>query len=83
MYNKIVPDFLTHYYESSSGPFQSLSTLPIEQAERVLEKIREEGIIFASQRSSDYLRLTGDIFFSFVAGTRLTCALRSVRSKPR
>lgn len=52
----IMPDFLTHYYESAAGPFSNLSMLPLEQAEQILEEIRRNGNRFASQRSSDYLR---------------------------
>src|ERR1044071_3662680 len=50
------PDFLSHYYENSAGPFSNLSMLPIEQAEQILEEIRKDGNRFASQRSSDYLK---------------------------
>jgi hypothetical protein len=50
------PDFLTHYYEKSTGPFSNLSMLPIEQAERILEEIRGNANRFASQRSSDYMK---------------------------
>jgi len=50
------PDFLTHYYENSAGPFSNLSMLPPEQAEQILEEIRRAGNRFASQRSSDYLK---------------------------
>ena len=51
----IIPDFLSHYYENSAGPFSNLSMLPLEQAEQILEEIRRNGNRFASQRSSDYL----------------------------
>ncbi|RPJ22456.1 MAG: hypothetical protein EHM33_23485 [Chloroflexi bacterium] len=51
-----MPDFLTHYYENSAGPFSNLSLLPLEQAEQILEEIRRTGNRFASQRSSDYLK---------------------------
>ena len=50
-----VPDFLSHYYEKSAGPFSNLSMLPVEQAEQILEEIRRNGNRFASQRPSDYL----------------------------
>ena len=50
------PDFLSHYYERADGPFANLSTLPLEQAEQILEEIRRNGNRFASQRSSDYLK---------------------------
>ena len=56
MNQMIMPDFLTHYYENSAGPFSNLSMLPIEKAEQILEEIRGNGNRFASQRSSDYLK---------------------------
>jgi hypothetical protein len=52
-----MPDFLTHYYENSTGPFSNLSMLPLEQAEQILEDIRRNRNRFASQRSSDYLEI--------------------------
>ena len=52
-----MPDFLTHYYEASRGPFRNLSLLLPEQAEQILEGIRQEGVIFASRRSADYLEV--------------------------
>ncbi len=55
----IVPDFLTHYYEKSAGPFSNLSMLPPEQAERILESIRQDANRFASQRTGDYLAKRG------------------------
>lgn len=51
----IMPDFLTHYYENSAGPFSNLSMLSIEHAEQILEEIRRNGNRFAGQRSSDYM----------------------------
>ena len=50
-----IPDFLSHYYEAADGPFRNLSDLPEEEAEAVLERLREAGDRFASQRASDYL----------------------------
>lgn len=52
----IIPDFLTHYYEKSAGPFSNLSLLPLEQAEQILEGIRRDANRFASRRSDDYLK---------------------------
>lgn len=52
----LMPDFLTHYYEKSAGPFSNLSRLPLEQAEQILAQIRRDGNRFASQRSGDYLQ---------------------------
>ena len=52
----ILPDFLSHYYEASDGPFRNLSDLPHAEAEAVLEQIRQGGQRrFAGQRTSDYL----------------------------
>lgn len=49
------PDVLCHYYEFSRGPFRTLSDLPPEQAEAILDAIRREGAVFASRRAQDYL----------------------------
>jgi hypothetical protein len=52
----VMPDFLTHYYEQSAGPFSNLSMLPLAQAEEILEEIRRNGNRFASQRARDYMQ---------------------------
>ena len=50
------PDYLSHYYEASDGPFQNLSDLPLAEAEGILDEIRRSGgDRFASQRKADYL----------------------------
>jgi hypothetical protein len=49
------PEMITHYYEASQGPFRSLSDLSLEEAESILQRIRQESIVFASKRSIDYL----------------------------
>jgi len=46
---------LYHYYETAHGPFRSLSTLEPGEAEAVLERIRQAGGVFASQRPPEYL----------------------------
>jgi hypothetical protein len=51
-----LPDYLSHYYEDSDGPFRNLSDLPLAEAEGILEEIRKSaGGRFASQRKTDYL----------------------------
>ncbi len=55
MSSQTVPDFLSHYYEASDGPFRNLSDLPEAEAEAVLERIRRAGDRFASQRRDDYV----------------------------
>ncbi|MDP4147229.1 MAG: GNAT family N-acetyltransferase [Bacillota bacterium] len=52
-----MPKYLYHYYEASVGPFKSLTDLPLEEAEKILEDIRQEGITYASKRSKDYIVL--------------------------
>lgn len=52
-----IPDFLSHYYEASEGPFRNLSDLPEMEAEAVLQHIRQAGNRFASQRQDDYLAI--------------------------
>lgn len=57
MHSRTVPGFLAHYYEFSKGPFLSLSRLGCERAEHLLRQIRQQGVVFASQRSDDYLQI--------------------------
>lgn len=48
---------LYHYYEEEKGPFRSISDLPDEEAEAILQRIREEKTgIFISKRPDDYLQ---------------------------
>ena len=56
-YDVVCPNFLSHYYEAATGPFVNLSDLPFDVAEQVMEHIRQEGNIFASKRSGDYLTI--------------------------
>lgn len=53
----LLPDFLTHYYEAADGPFRNLSDLPAEQAEALLDRIRQAGRGFAARRRGDYLAI--------------------------
>jgi hypothetical protein len=53
----VMPDFLSHYYESTKGPFLNLSDLSLTEAEAILDKIRQDGLSFASKRASDYLKI--------------------------
>jgi hypothetical protein len=57
----MVPDFLAHYYEAAAGPFVNLSDLPVEQAETILDRIRQEGQVFASRRAQDYLAIRREL----------------------
>lgn len=49
--------FLYHYYEASIGAFISLSDLTLDEAEKILDHIRDEGLVFASRRSKEYMRV--------------------------
>jgi hypothetical protein len=49
--------YLFHYYDKELGPFKNLSSLPIEQAEVIMNRLKAERRGFASQRSDDYLRI--------------------------
>lgn len=57
----MVPDFLCHYYPCAETPFRSLSDLPAQEAEAVLEAIRQRSEGFASQRSADYLTIRREL----------------------
>jgi hypothetical protein len=61
MENVICPEMIIHYYEASKGPFRSLSDLSMEEAESTLQRIRQEGIVFASKRNMDYLSIRKSI----------------------
>lgn len=56
-----VPPVLSHYYDKATGPFRSLSDLPLDQAEQVMAAIRAAGTGFASQRSADYLIIRAEL----------------------
>jgi hypothetical protein len=56
-----VPDFLSHYYEASRGPFRNLSDLSLGEAEAILRRIRKEKDTFAGRRSADYLAVRRDL----------------------
>lgn len=49
-----MPD-LYHYYEKAAGPFRSLSGLPAEAAQKILNGIKQENAVFAAQRFEGYL----------------------------
>ena len=59
--NNMMPDFLSHYYEASRGPFRNLSDLSLEVAEVILDRIREEKDTFAGQRTASYLAIRRDL----------------------
>lgn len=52
---------LHHYYEHECGPFKNLSDLTQEEAEAVQGRLREQGDVFASLRSQDYLAIRRQI----------------------
>jgi len=56
MNSQTIPDYLSHYYEATDGPFRNLSDLPWAEAEVILQQIRQgRNNRFASQRKADYL----------------------------
>lgn len=52
---------LYHYYEENIGPFKNLSSLEPNEAEEILQELRNEGNTFASKRSLDYLRIRSEL----------------------
>ena len=44
-----------HYFELETGPFRSLSALTEEEAAAVMDKLMQDGGVFASKRSPDYM----------------------------
>ncbi len=56
-----VPDFLSHYYARSLGPFRNLSDLSPSEAATVMDTLRQEGRSFASRRPPDYLEIRREL----------------------
>ena len=52
---------LYHYYECHLGPFRNLSDLPPEEAEAVLNGIRQADQTFAAKRAADYLTVRREL----------------------
>jgi len=48
-------NYLFHYYEAGAGPFKNLSSLSHEEALRVQDTLKQDGGVFASKRSDNYL----------------------------
>ncbi len=57
----MIPDYLYHYYACEQKPFRNLSDLPLDEAEAVLEVIRQRRKGFASQRKADYLQIRSQL----------------------
>ena len=53
--------YLYHYYEEEMGPFRNLSDLSVVEAGKVLDRLKSEGQVFASQRSDDYLSIRREL----------------------
>jgi hypothetical protein len=56
-----LPKYLAHYYEASIGPFINLSDYPPNEAEKILERIRQTKSTFASRRDGDYLKIRREL----------------------
>ena len=52
---------LYHYYEYKHGPFRNLSFLNLEESDKIMKKLKEDGDIFASRRSDDYLLIRKEL----------------------
>lgn len=67
----MLPNFLTHYYETAWGPFLNLSDISLEEAELVRQRIRLENNRFSSRWQPEYLLIRreledriGDLFIA-------------------
>ena len=49
---------LYHYYDKTKGPFKNLSDCSVDEANKILEKIKNESPdSFCSKRNSDYMKM--------------------------
>lgn len=53
--------YLYHYYDATTGPFQNLSALSIEEALQVQRRLKQNNNWFASQRADDYMTIRRDL----------------------
>jgi hypothetical protein len=53
--------YLYHYYESELGAFKNLSELTPEEANQVMNKLKQKGSVFASKRPDDYMRIRREL----------------------
>ncbi len=67
----MIPDYLYHYYACEQKPFRNLSDLPLDEAEAVLEVIRQRRKGFASQRKADYLQIRSQLNGQKVLGAHM------------
>jgi hypothetical protein len=54
---------LFHYFDIDTGPFRNLSELPYEEALKISNLLRQEGMTFASQRPEDYISIRRELEF--------------------
>lgn len=52
---------LYHYYDLKTGPFKNLSDLSLVEAKQVQDKLRKNGIGFASKRSEGYIKIRREL----------------------
>lgn len=50
-----------HYFDKDIGPFKNLSELSYSEAAQVVERIRQDGSMFASRRSNDYMQIRREL----------------------
>ena len=53
--------YLYHYYEEKVGPFRNLSVLSPNEVDQIMNRLKKEGKVFASQRSDDYLNIRREL----------------------
>nr|WP_282943459.1 hypothetical protein [Paenibacillus sp. RC67] len=53
--------YLYHYYESERGSFANLSSLSDEMAQKVINDLKRDSRLFASQRSETYLTIRREV----------------------
>jgi len=46
--------YLYHYFEKEAGPFANLSELSLDDEQKIQDKLKREGKVFAAQRNAEY-----------------------------
>lgn len=52
---------LYHYFDKDRGAFRNLSSLSMNEALEVSRQIKQDGVMFASQRADDYMLIRRDL----------------------
>lgn len=60
-HNMLIPEWLSHYYELSVGPFRSLTKLPDAEAAKIPKALIQNVEVFAGKHQINYLEIRREL----------------------